>query len=170
MQWSMKLTRYIFFFSAAKERTEFASRCLETACKFAVSFLEKSTNILSVFFYSWITKRVSFSDKENSEEGDKDKNEAAVEDEEEDLHPFINMLFHWLLDHHEVEGNSARLRICLMINRSGFRSVFARIPLNNLMSLQIAEIDGRKRVHRLRVVRQDLREHAPEAEGQNRRD
>ena len=29
----------------------------------------------------------------------------------------MNRLIHWLLDHHEVEGSQARLRICLMLNR-----------------------------------------------------
>lgn len=34
-----------------------------------------------------------------------------------ELPPLMNRLIHWLLDHHEVEGSQARLRICLMLNR-----------------------------------------------------
>ena len=34
-----------------------------------------------------------------------------------ELPPLMNRLIHWLLDHHEVEGSQARLRICQMLNR-----------------------------------------------------
>lgn len=33
------------------------------------------------------------------------------------LPPLLRRLFDWLLDHHEVEGSGARLRICMMVNR-----------------------------------------------------
>ena len=67
----------------------------------------------------------SFLDKDKPEAGeeeqDKDKEEDKSKEEEdkdaEDLPLFLYRLFAWLLDHHEVEGADARLRVCQLINK-----------------------------------------------------
>ena len=74
-------------------------RCLEVACKFAASFLKNK-------------------EKEPSKDDNKDETESQKEEEEAtELPPFMGKLLGWLLDHHEVEGSQARLRICLMVNK-----------------------------------------------------
>ena len=62
-------------------------QCLEFVAKFACSFLEK--------------------------EGE----ENPSSEEEEELPLFLYRLFAWLLDHHEVEGADARLRVCQLLNK-----------------------------------------------------
>ena len=66
----------------------------------------------------------SFLDKDKPEAGeeeqDKDKEEDQSKEEDkdaEDLPLFLYRLFAWLLDHHEVEGADARLRVCQLINK-----------------------------------------------------
>ena len=54
----------------------------------------------------------SFLEKEASEEQDNPGGE-----EEEELPLFLYRLFAWLLDHHEVEGADARLRVCQLLNK-----------------------------------------------------
>ena len=58
----------------------------------------------------------SFLEKKDEEEQDGDKNEEVSEDTD-DLPLFLYRLFAWLLDHHEVEGADARLRVCQLINK-----------------------------------------------------
>ena len=41
----------------------------------------------------------------------------SVDDEEEEMPLFMYRLFAWLLDHHEVEGADARLRVCQLLNK-----------------------------------------------------
>ena len=62
---------------------------LEFIAKFSCSFLEKEAQ---------------------PEEGD-------GEEEEEELPLFLYRVFAWLLDHHEVEGADARLRVCQLLNK-----------------------------------------------------
>ena len=56
-------------------------------------------------------------EKENKEEGEDETETAASEDEEEELPLFLYRIFAWLLDHHEVEGADARLRVCQLLNK-----------------------------------------------------
>ena len=44
-------------------------------------------------------------------------NDDKSVDEEEELPLFLYRLFAWLLDHHEVEGADARLRVCQLLNK-----------------------------------------------------
>ena len=68
---------------------------LEFIAKFACSFLEKDCKT-----------------------GDGDAEEtSAVEEEDEELPLFLYRVFAWLLDHHEVEGADARLRVCQLLNK-----------------------------------------------------
>jgi len=82
---------FIFFMkipiSGVTERSPFIDRTLEFVAKFACSFLEK--------------------------EGE----ENPSSEEEEELPLFLYRLFAWLLDHHEVEGADARLRVCQLLNK-----------------------------------------------------
>ena len=70
--------------------------------KFACSFLDKDK-------------------KPTEREEDRDSEIANVTsadyDDEEDLPLFMYSLFAWLLDHHEVEGADARLRVCQLLNK-----------------------------------------------------
>ena len=49
----------------------------------------------------------------------REKNDEADPEDDDlvELPWLLRKLFDWLLDHHEVEGSQARLRICLMVNR-----------------------------------------------------
>ena len=42
---------------------------------------------------------------------------STDDDSEEELPLFMYRLFAWLLDHHEVEGADARLRVCQLLNK-----------------------------------------------------
>ena len=72
------------------EKSVFLDRTLEFVAKFACSFLGERDNV-------------------NEETQD-----VVIDDE---LPPFLYRLFAWLLDHHEVEGADARLRVCQLINK-----------------------------------------------------
>ena len=69
---------------------------LEFIAKFSCSFLEKEA-------------------KPEAVEGE--EAEGAEEEEEEELPLFLYRVFAWLLDHHEVEGADARLRVCQLLNK-----------------------------------------------------
>ena len=57
-------------------------------------------------------------EKENKEGDGENETETVVsEDEEEELPLFLYRIFAWLLDHHEVEGADARLRVCQLLNK-----------------------------------------------------
>ena len=73
---------------------------VEFVAKFACSFLEKEA-------------------KSGEEDDDKTTNNttAAEDDEDEELPLFLYRIFAWLLDHHEVEGADARLRVCQLLNK-----------------------------------------------------
>ena len=76
--------------------------------KFACSFLKKDEE----------EKDKSKEDNEEEQDKDKSKEEDVDEDKDtEDLPLFLYRLFAWLLDHHEVEGADARLRVCQLINK-----------------------------------------------------
>ena len=89
---------FIFFMklpiSGLTERSAFIDRTLEFVAKFSCSFLEKE-------------------EEENLE----NENNDRPEDEEEELPLFLYRIFAWLLDHHEVEGADARLRVCQLLNK-----------------------------------------------------
>ena len=55
--------------------------------------------------------------KEKNEGGEEEEEEEDDDDEQVDLPWLLRQFFDWLLDHHEVEGSQACLRICLMVNR-----------------------------------------------------
>ena len=59
----------------------------------------------------------SFLEKENKEDGENETETAVPDDEEEELPLFLYRIFAWLLDHHEVEGADARLRVCQLLNK-----------------------------------------------------
>jgi len=85
--------------SGITERSPFVDRTLEFVAKFACSFLEKD-------------------DKSNDGNEDADNvNSGRDVEEEEELPLFMYRLFAWLLDHHEVEGADARLRVCQLLNK-----------------------------------------------------
>jgi hypothetical protein len=98
----------------ADARFSFLRRCLEVVCRFAShAYTEKQKTMRS--------EREA--KKEARQEGSEAENDTAgaMEDEEEegddlDLPPMLHKLFSWLLDHHEVQSNQARLKICLLIN------------------------------------------------------
>ncbi|TRY70433.1 hypothetical protein TCAL_09294 [Tigriopus californicus] len=97
---------FIFFLQlplTRKERTPYVDRCLELACRFVTSFLPTK-------------KAKSASDNEETAKGE-DEDDEEEDDDLVELPPLMHRLIHWLLDHHEVEGSSARWRICLMLNR-----------------------------------------------------
>ena len=48
-------------------------------------------------------------------ECDETKDEVTANTDELPL--FLHQMFSWLLDHHEVEGADARLRVCQLINK-----------------------------------------------------
>ena len=77
-------------------RSVFVDRTLEFVAKFACSFLEK--------------------EKKEGENGEAEAGDQ-VEETEEELPLFLYRLFAWLLDHHEVEGADARLRVCQLLNK-----------------------------------------------------
>ena len=80
-------------------RSVFVDRTLEFVAKFACSFLEK--------------------EKKEGENGEVEVDKQAEEEvEEEELPLFLYRLFAWLLDHHEVEGADARLRVCQLLNKN----------------------------------------------------
>ena len=71
---------------------------VEFVAKFACTFLEK--------------------DEATNQEGENvPKTTDDDEEEEEELPLFMYRLFAWLLDHHEVEGADARLRVCQLLNK-----------------------------------------------------
>ena len=51
------------------------------------------------------------------EKEEKEGEENPSSEEEEELPLFLYRLFAWLLDHHEVEGADARLRVCQLLNK-----------------------------------------------------
>jgi len=91
-----------FPISGITERSSFVDKTLEFVAKFACTFLEK---------------------EEKGKEGEEAPEEPAIstsnddEEEEEELPLFMYRLFAWLLDHHEVEGADARLRVCQLLNK-----------------------------------------------------
>eukprot|EP00090_Calanus_glacialis_P042984 TRINITY_DN7612_c0_g1_i1.p1 TRINITY_DN7612_c0_g1~~TRINITY_DN7612_c0_g1_i1.p1 ORF type:complete len:1486 (-),score=621.94 TRINITY_DN7612_c0_g1_i1:145-4602(-) len=90
-----------FPISGVTERSSFVDKTLEFVAKFACSFLEKD---------------------EKPKDGEEAPNDvanatSADDEEEEELPLFIYRLFAWLLDHHEVEGADARLRVCQLLNK-----------------------------------------------------
>jgi len=83
------------------ERSMYIERTLEFVAKFACSFLSKEE------------KKDA---EETVNESIKEK-QGEDEEDEEDLPLFLYRLFSWLLDHHEVEGADARLRVCQLLNK-----------------------------------------------------
>jgi len=88
-----------FPISGVTERSPYVDKTLEFVAKFACTFLEKDET----------------TDKEG-ENASKPNNDDE-EEEEEELPLFMYRLFAWLLDHHEVEGADARLRVCQLLNK-----------------------------------------------------
>jgi len=88
--------------SGVTERSTYVDKTLEFVAKFACSFLEK---------------------EDKSKEGEEAVDESAIatsaddDEEEEELPLFMYRLYAWLLDHHEVEGADARLRVCQLLNK-----------------------------------------------------
>ena len=83
---------------SVKERmAKHDEKILDTVCRFAVSFFQEAV--------------------ERQKEKTQNSLDSDGEEEEVELPPFLHRLFEWLLDHHNVEGSQARLRICLMVNR-----------------------------------------------------
>merc|ERR1719495_2483774 len=80
--------------SGVTERNAFIDRTLEFVAKFACSFLEKEAKT-----------------------GEDEETTKAESDDEEELPLFLYRIFAWLLDHHEVEGADARLRVCQLLNK-----------------------------------------------------
>lgn len=78
--------------SVKDKMSSYDEKIFEVACQFATSFL-----------------------------GDDKEDETAKKDPEDssliELPPFLRDFFDWLLDHHEVVGSGARLKICLLVNR-----------------------------------------------------
>ncbi|CAB4056575.1 YCG1 [Lepeophtheirus salmonis] len=97
-QWD--LIHYLQFALTNDERSKYVNRVLEVICKFGISFLEDEEGN---------TGAKKGEEEEEEEEEDKECDERMPE--------FLIRLLHWLLDHHELEGTMARLRICLMVNR-----------------------------------------------------
>jgi len=93
---------FIFFMklplSGVTERSAFIDRTLEFVAKFACSFLEKEA-------------------KSSEDDPEETTKEDEGSDEEEELPLFLYRIFAWLLDHHEVEGADARLRVCQLLNK-----------------------------------------------------
>lgn len=81
------------------ERSPYVDKTLEFVATFACTFLEKDE----------ITNK-------DGEEASKPTNDDE-EEEEEELPLFMCRLFAWLLDHHDVEGADARLRVCQLLNK-----------------------------------------------------
>ena len=71
--------------------------------KFACSFLDKD--------------KPEAGEEEQDKEKEQDKSKEEEDKGAEDLPLFLYRLFAWLLDHHEVEGADARLRVCQLINK-----------------------------------------------------
>ena len=71
--------------------------------KFACSFLDKD--------------KPEAGEEEQDKEKEQDKSKEEEDKDAEDLPLFLYRLFAWLLDHHEVEGADARLRVCQLINK-----------------------------------------------------
>jgi len=87
-----------FPISGVTERSPYVDKTLEFVAKFACTFLEK--------------------DETTNQEGENaPKTTDDDEEEEEELPLFMYRLFAWLLDHHEVEGADARLRVCQLLNK-----------------------------------------------------
>jgi len=91
--------------SGLTERCNYIDRTLDFVAKFACSFLEKPES----------TEK----EKSSEENGEVITNgNADSEGEEDDELPlFLYRLYAWLLDHHEVEGADARLRVCQLLNK-----------------------------------------------------
>lgn len=85
--------------SGITERSPFVDRTLEFVAKFACSFLEKDKS------------------NDGNEDADNPIGGGGLAEEEEELPLFMYRLFAWLLDHHEVEGADARLRVCQLLNK-----------------------------------------------------
>jgi len=88
-----------FPISGVTERSLYVDRTLEFVAKFTCCFLEKE-------------------EKPTEEIAD----DASVicdsmHDQGDELPLFMYRLFVWLLDHHEVEGPDARLRVCQLLNK-----------------------------------------------------
>lgn len=80
--------KFVFFLQLPltwEEKTPFVDNALEMACRFACSFMPDDK-------------------KKEDEAGDKSGNNDE-DDELIELPPFMNKIFNWLLDHHEVSGN-----------------------------------------------------------------
>jgi len=90
-----------FPISGVTERSPFVDKTLEFVAKFACSFLEKEEATRG----------------ENADEPTSSTKDNDDEEEEEELPLFMYRLFAWLLDHHEVEGADARLRVCQLLNK-----------------------------------------------------
>eukprot|EP00092_Neocalanus_flemingeri_P098064 GFUD01125052.1.p1 GENE.GFUD01125052.1~~GFUD01125052.1.p1 ORF type:complete len:1501 (+),score=547.17 GFUD01125052.1:57-4559(+) len=88
--------------SGVTERSPFVDKTLEFVAKFACSFLEKDDKP---------------KDGEETPVEDSNNVTSADDDEEEELPLFMYRLYAWLLDHHEVEGADARLRVCQLLNK-----------------------------------------------------
>ena len=111
---------FIFFMklplSGITERSPFIDRTLGK---------DKDFSIISILMIICILEFVakfacSFLEKENKSKDGEDENEtvsASVEEDEEELPLFLYRIFAWLLDHHEVEGADARLRVCQLLNK-----------------------------------------------------
>jgi len=80
-----------FPISGATDRSPYIDKTLEFVAKFGCSFLEKKNDMAEA--------------------------DRSVDEEEEELPLFLYRLFAWLLDHHEVEGADARLRVCQLLNK-----------------------------------------------------
>jgi len=90
-----------FPISGITERSPFIDKTLEFVAKFACSFLEKDEK-----------------PKEEEAPAEDSSNVTSADDEEEEELPlFMYRLYAWLLDHHEVEGADARLRVCQLLNK-----------------------------------------------------
>ncbi|QQP35083.1 NonSMC condensin I complex_ subunit G putorius, partial [Caligus rogercresseyi] len=100
------LTHYLSFALTKEERSKYVNRVLEVVCQFGASFLSPPSS----------KEKESGKEGGSGEEGDNDDEEDEDESGEE-LPLFLSQLFHWLLDHHAMEGLMARLRVCLMLNR-----------------------------------------------------
>uniref|UniRef100_A0A0K2UZM0 NonSMC condensin I complex, subunit G [Mustela putorius furo] n=1 Tax=Lepeophtheirus salmonis TaxID=72036 RepID=A0A0K2UZM0_LEPSM len=93
------LIHYLQFALTNDERSKYVNRVLEVICKFGISFLEDEEG------------------NTGAKKGEEEEEEEEEDKECDEMPEFLIRLLHWLLDHHELEGTMARLRICLMVNR-----------------------------------------------------
>ena len=107
---------FIFFMriplSGVSERSQFIDRTLGRVRYF---YQQASHSFHLLCCSEFIAKfACSFLEKEAKPDDGKEEEE---EEEVEELPLFLYRVFAWLLDHHEVEGADARLRVCQLLNK-----------------------------------------------------